>query len=298
MRGGDITAADLNAAANTATTLASQLTKIADDVAAAGSAAAVPDSGSSSDSVVPVPPGSGDLSAAAAPPPPPPPSNVYIPNTRLNLPKKTLTPAPSSSEPDDTTGSSAAPLATSEPAPASAAPSVPSVPAAPSESVAAPSVPAAPSESVAAPSVPAASSESVASEPAASSAPAPDSYYNASNGNKPFVISGTNIASSSIKKILGNMIASATDDANKQKLETILSEINKAQNGQAVAKILADNHIQFTAAKNAFTMSGGTKKRKMHKRTNRRKTRKMKKTRKTRKMKRMLRKMMRKTMKL
>ena len=164
------------------------------------------------------------------------------------------------------------------------------------------SVPASsvPASSVTASNVTPAPASNDAAYSHASSAPAsnaaPDSYYNeSSDDGKSFVISGTKLTSVSIKKILDKMITSATDDATKQKLQTILSEISAAPNGKAIAQILANHNIQLAAGtKNIFTMSGGTKKRKMHKRTNRRKTRKMKKTKKMRKMMRK----MRKTMKL
>ena len=156
------------------------------------------------------------------------------------------------------------------------------------------SVPASsvPASSVTASNVtPAPASNDAASSPA-SSAPAsnaaPDSYYNeSSDDGKSFVISGTKLTSVSIKKILDKMITSATDDATKQKLQTILSEISAARNGKAIAQILADNHIKFND-KHAFTMSGGTKKRRMR-RTKRRTMRRTKR--------RTMRKKMRKTQK-
>ena len=134
--------------------------------------------------------------------------------------------------------------------------------------------------------VDAAASEPVAATGSEPAAPATAASY----GNGPFVISGTNFAkSSSIQTILSKMKESATDDATKQKLQTILSEISAAPNGKEIAKILANHNIQLAAGtKNIFTMSGGTKKRRMR-RTKRRTMRRTKR--------RTMRKKMRKTQK-
>ena len=288
IRGGAITALALQGAANTASELAKQLTKISEMVGPDSSAAPPISDGSGAAPSVAAAAGSDDVSSfttdsvgsVVSSSAPPPPAGGGEEGGETSPPP----------EPADSSSKSAPP-----------APPAPPAPAEPVSAFASDDVSS--SEPDASDSASGSSVSATTGAAAASSALAPVSF-DASNTGTPFVISGTDssggfkqhLSGKSINKILANMMASkTTDDATKQKLQTIITEITTlkpGQGGKEVAQILAKNNIHLTAERNAFTMSGGTKKRKM---PNRRKTRKMKKTRKMRKM---MRKMMRKTMKI
>ena len=269
IRGGEITASALQGAAKTASVLADQLTKISEMVGSDSSAAPPISDGSGAAPSVAAAAGSDDVSS-------------FTTDSVGSVVSSSAPPPPEAGGGEEGGETSPPP----EPADSSSK-SAPPAPPAPDAS-----------DSASGSSV----SATTAAAAAASAPVVPNfsEYYklNSNPKGKPFVISDTPFASISIEKILNNMKASATtDNDTKQKAETILSELNKpGQSGEAVAQILANHDIKLAPGYNdRFTMSGGTKKRKMHKRTNRRKTRKMKKTRKMRKM---MRKMMRKTMKI
>ena len=133
-------------------------------------------------------------------------------------------------------------------------------------------------------------SASSVSAPASESAAAASITFN----GKGYMINGNELSTSKIKSIVHTMLNDPTVDANtKIKLNTLTRVLKQNPSTNVIAADLNTAKISYDASKpGVFTMSGGTKKRKM---PTRRKTRKMKKTRKMRKM---MRKMMRKTMKI
>jgi hypothetical protein len=153
----------------------------------------------------------------------------------------------------------------------------------PSDTTVAPSVPDS--------SVPSAASNasndvaSSASNDAASNAsnPAPSVIYDKmKNKDRPFFIDGGPFSSESIKKIIANTLALDKKNEKLQKISAVLNAPNSS--AEDIVKVLNDNKVHLNTLKpNVFTMSGGTKKRRM--RRTKRKT-----------MRRTKRKSMRKTM--
>lgn len=153
----------------------------------------------------------------------------------------------------------------------------------PSDTTVAPSVPAS--------SVPSAASNasndvaSSASNDAASNAsnPAPSVIYDKmKNKDRPFFIDGGPFSSESIKKIIANTLALDQKNEKLQKISAVLNAPNSS--AEDIVKVLNNNKVHLNTLKpNVFTMSGGTKKRRM--RRTKRKT-----------MRRTKRKSMRKTM--
>jgi hypothetical protein len=124
-----------------------------------------------------------------------------------------------------------------------------------------------------------------ASSPAPAPNPAPSVIYNPTqNRDRPFFIDGVPFSSESIKTIIKNMLKL---DQNNQKLKNISDVLNKNPPLSAVdiVNVLNDNKVHWDRSDpKVFTMSGGTKKRRM--RRTKRKT-----------MRRTMRKTMRKTQK-
>lgn len=165
-----------------------------------------------------------------------------------------------------------------------------SVPAPVAPSVPASSVPSASSASTTTPPNADASNASndvasSASNDAASNAsnPAPSVIYDKmKNKDRPFFIDGGPFSSESIKKIIANTLALDQKNEKLQKISAVLNAPNSS--AEDIVKVLNNNKVHLNTLKpNVFTMSGGTKKRRM--RRTKRKT-----------MRRTKRKSMRKTM--
>jgi hypothetical protein len=102
-----------------------------------------------------------------------------------------------------------------------------------------------------------------ASSPAPNPAPAPNVIYDKiKNKDRPFFIDGGPFSSDSIKKIIAKMLASYPDDEKLQNISAVLANPNSS--AVNIVNVLNDNKVHWNTLKpDVFTMSGGTKKRRM-----------------------------------